>query len=121
MIGINASGVLPLHWRPLTMAAVPKVVPPRISVHRRLGSRPTADDHVAESEAPVDGGQPSKPKASLPTSNATSSPLTASVLLDIIDDLAALVIKPRFGEEEVIPEKLGFVFCMLGDVPVIPA
>jgi hypothetical protein len=42
-------------------------------------------------------------------------------LPDIIDDLAALVIKPRFWEEEVIPEKPGFVFCMLGDVPVIPA
>jgi len=67
----------------------------RVPVHRRLG--PVCVE-------PVDGSLRSVPEAT----QVLSILSPASFLPAVIDDMAALVIMPRFGEEEVIPGLPGF-------------
>jgi hypothetical protein len=69
------------------------------------------DNHVAELQEPVDGSQPPETEAT----QTASIPSAASFMPAVIDDMAAQVIMPRLGEEEVFPEMPGFLLWMLGD------
>lgn len=59
------------------------------------------DVHVADREETLDGSQPTEPDAT----QMPLIPLPASFLPAVFDDRAAVVIMPRLGEEEVIPER----------------
>jgi hypothetical protein len=71
------------------------------------------DNHVAELQEPVDGSQP--PETEATQTQTASIPSAASFMPAVIDDMAAQVIMPRLGEEEVFPEMPGFLLWMLGD------
>ncbi|CAD6251607.1 unnamed protein product [Miscanthus lutarioriparius] len=87
---------------------------PRVSVHRRLGSGPVSGSHVADGVEPFDGSQAPVPDAT----QLPSIPSTASIQSDPIDDMAAVVIVPRHGEENAIPEMPGLSFWLSTDGPI---
>ena len=86
-------------------------------MHHRLGSGLVSDVHVADHEEPVDGSQPTE----LDAMKTPLIPSPALFLSSVFDDLAAAVIMPRLGEEEVIPERPGFLFWLLAEGPVFSA
>ena len=63
---------------------------------------------------PFDGSQAPVPDAT----QLPSIPSTASIQSDPIDDMAAVVIVPRHGEENAIPEMPGLSFWLSTDGPV---